>query len=233
MLGLDEGVLPYDLTARAAEIADLTDQATLDDANVDDALNSAGPGRGGRLLCGCGRLFEAAKGSSLEVPSDYCCASERPSFCFASRSSSAATSPPSTGGTARRSRTLRSFGTCRGYRRRWPHSPSDPADTDAALAALDGVGYTYYGKEFSREVFLLEQERHDPSYERIFWGGMGHLPEPIDVMPAYGSIKAGDTTSAESALTSIADDKLAELEARLSDLCGLLERVTPMVEALH
>ncbi len=95
------------------------------------------------------------------------------------------------------------------------------------------MGYTYYGKEFSREVFLLEQERHDPNYERIFWGGLGHLPEPIDVMPAYDDIQADDTGAAVDKLAAIEASKLAELEARLTDLAKLLEEVTPQVDAVE
>ena len=68
----------------------------------------------------------------------------------------------------------------------------DPVDTDAAFSALTGTYLTWYGASFSYPVFLKELTRHDPDYYRINWGGQGHLPEPLDVMPEWQLIAAGD-----------------------------------------
>ena len=224
MLGLDDGVLPYDVTARAAEIADLTDEATVDDANVDDALNA-------RVQAAVAAFTTAAEGLNTRK------ASFAPEDTNAINAQLVAIEKELCGNltaldwwdgtTIPHAQVLWDL---QGVQAALAALPSDP---DAALAALDGVGYTYYGKEFSREVFLLEQERHDPSYERIFWGGLGHLPEPIDVMPAYDDISAGDTPAAVEKLTAIEASKLAELEARLTDLAALLEEVTPQVDAVN
>jgi len=224
MLGLDEGVLPYDLTARATEIADLTDEATLDDANVDDALNA-------RVQAAVAAFTTAATDLSTRK------ASFAPENTNAINAQLVAIEKALCGNltaldwwdgtTIPHAQVLWDL---QGVQAALAALPGDP---DAALAALDGVGYTYYGKEFSRAVFLLEQERHDPNYERIFWGGLGHLPEPIDVMPAYDDIGGGETGAAIEKLTAIEASKLAELEARLTDLAALLEEVTPQVDAVE
>ena len=225
MLGFDEGVLPYDLTARATEIADLTGETELHDATVDDDLNA-------RVQAAVAAFATAAEGLNTRKAS------------FAAEDVNAINAQLVDiekalcgnltaldwwdGTTIPHAQVLWDL---EGVQAALAALPGDP---DAALAALDGVGYTYYGTEFSRAVFLKEQERHDPSYERIFWGGLGHLPQPIDVMPAYDVITAGgDMTPAVDMLTAIEADKLAELEARLADLCDLLEAVTPQVDAVQ
>jgi hypothetical protein len=224
MLGFDEAVLPYDLTARADEIAGLADETQLGDANVDAALNARVQAAVAAFAASAADLnarkaaFDPADTNAIN---DQLVAIEK-ELC-----GNLTALDWWDGTTIPHAQVLWDL---QGVQAALAALPGDP---DAALAALDGVGYTYYGKEFSREVFELEQERHDPSYERIFWGGLGHLPEPIDVMPAYDDIGDGDAAAAIEKLTAIEADKLAELETRLTDLCDLLEAVTPQIDAVQ
>ena len=109
---------------------------------------------------------------------------------------------------------------------------ADPVDTDAAYGALTGTYLTWYGINFSYPVFLKELTRHDPGYYRINWGGQGHLPKPVDVMPEWGLIGAGDYAGAISGLEAERDYYLSDLNVRLGDMAKVLEKVTPQVEAL-
>ena len=48
-------------------------------------------------------------------------------------------------------------------------------DPDAAAGPLWDVGQMYYGLTFSYDAFVDDQQRHDPGYYRIAWGGQGQL----------------------------------------------------------
>jgi hypothetical protein len=224
MLGFDDGVLPYDLTARATEIAGLVDETELVGADVDDALNArvqavvaafatAAKGLNARKGSFTAEQMSAVNAQLVDIEKTLC------GGLTALDWRDATTIP--------HAQVLRDL---EGVQAALAAMPGDPG---AAMAALDDVGYTSYGKEFSREVFDLEQERHDPSYDRIFWGGLGHLPQPIDVMPAYDDLRAGDGAAAIEKLTAIEAATRAELETRLTELCHLLDGVTPQIDAVR
>ena len=103
----------------------------------------------------------------------------------------------------------------------------------AALDALAGVGYSFYGLLVSEPVYLHELARHDPDYWAIAWGGQGHLPQPIDVMPEYRQIEAGDCAAALDGLRAERDRQVGQLNARLATIAGVLETATPQVDALR
>ena len=228
MVGLDAGVLPYDLRARATEIAGLTSPTALNAAKVDAALNTRVQNAVSAFSTAAANL-EARRASF--APADTNAINTQLVDIEKALCGNLTALDWWDGTTIPHAQVLWDL---QGVQAALTALAKTPADTAAALDALDGVGYTYYGKEFSREVFLLEQERHDPSYERIFWGGLGHLPQPIDVMPAYDVIGAGgDMTPAVAMLTAIETQKRAELQARLADLAGLLEVVTPQIDAVH
>ena len=105
-------------------------------------------------------------------------------------------------------------------------------DPDAAAGPLWGVGQMYYGLTFSYEAFVDDQKRHDPGYYRIAWGGQGQLAPYLDLVAEYNQIYAGDYAAAKASLTSVRDSELGLLNERLGHMARVLEAVTPMVESL-
>ena len=106
-------------------------------------------------------------------------------------------------------------------------------DKDTALTALGGTYLTWYGIDFSYPVFLKELTRHDPGYYRINWGGQGQLPRPLDIMPEYRMIEAGEYGGAIIGLTTQCDYSLGDLDKRLARMAGVLESVTAQIDALQ
>lgn len=105
----------------------------------------------------------------------------------------------------------------------------DPA---AALKALSEAYLTRLGLAFSYPVYQKHLSRLDPGFDRIYWGGQGHLPEPLDVMPQYRKIESGDHTGAVAELESKQRNLLRELNGRLEKMAGVLEWATPRIGAL-
>jgi Iap family predicted aminopeptidase len=108
-------------------------------------------------------------------------------------------------------------------------NPNSPA----ALAALADVGYTFYGVTFTPPVYLHELDRHDPDYANISWAGQGHLPQPIDVMPEYRQIVAGEVTTAIDDLTAERARQIVQLDGRLTTMSAVLESATAKLEAIR
>ena len=165
--GLDEGVLPYDLTARAAEITDLSDQTTLADADVGAALNS-------RVQDAVADFTAAAEAFQTDRDSLKPRAASRVNARLLRIEKLLCGNLTALdwwdGTTIPHAQVLWDL---QGVQAALAALPGDP---DAAKSALDGVGYTYYGKEFSRKVFLLEQERHDPASRAHLLGRVGPSP---------------------------------------------------------
>jgi hypothetical protein len=105
----------------------------------------------------------------------------------------------------------------------------DPA---AALKALEGTYLTRLGIVFSYPVYLKYIARLDPGYELITWGAQGQLPEPLDVVPEYRAIQSGDIAGAIGGLESERGELTGELNRRLAGMASLLEQVTPRIEEL-
>jgi len=101
---------------------------------------------------------------------------------------------------------------------------SAPPDKAAALKALSGVYLTRHGIAFSHPVYLKQLARLDPAFERIAWGAQGHLPKPLDVVPEYRQIEAGESGQAIASLEPKERSLAAELDARLDRMAGILER---------
>jgi len=105
-------------------------------------------------------------------------------------------------------------------------------DPDAAAGPLWDVGQMYYGLMFSYDAFVDDQQRHDPSYYRIAWGGQGQLAPYLDLVAEYDQIYAGDYAGAEASLTEVRDSELSLLGERLAHMADVLEDVTPRIEAI-
>jgi Iap family predicted aminopeptidase len=102
-----------------------------------------------------------------------------------------------------------------------------------ALRALDGVGYTWYGTNFSPIVYYHELDRHDPGYWGISWAGEGHLPKPVDVMPEYWDIQQGDYQAALGGLLAEQALQKAELDLRLATMADVLEPLPALIETMR
>jgi Iap family predicted aminopeptidase len=100
---------------------------------------------------------------------------------------------------------------------------SAPVDKPGALKALAGVYLTRHGIAFSHKAYLRQIARLDPAFERIAWGSQGQLPRPLDVVPQYRQIEAGETGRAVAGLEPVRQALAAELDARLGRMAGVLE----------
>jgi hypothetical protein len=107
-----------------------------------------------------------------------------------------------------------------------------PPDKPAALKALAGTYLTRLGIAFSYQAYLKQIARLDPSFERIAWGSMGHLPRPLDVVPQYRLIEAGEFRRAATELEPKRQALLADLDSRLAGIADVLERAAGLVPRL-
>ena len=105
-------------------------------------------------------------------------------------------------------------------------------NASTATKDLGNVSQTWYGPFFSPEVYEWELTRHQPDSPRLFFGSLGHIPRLWNVMPQYRQIEAGQFAAAKAGLQPMHDAALADLNARLADMCAVLESVTPKVDAL-
>ena len=110
-----------------------------------------------------------------------------------------------------------------------------PANTDDALSALLNVDLTAWGPMLSHDVYAHLLTRMDPSYKYVAWGAQGHPVWPLlDVMPQYSAIEGGTWDAGTvTQLTTMRDEKLADLNTRLDDMSTALESISPQIEALN
>jgi Iap family predicted aminopeptidase len=106
----------------------------------------------------------------------------------------------------------------------------DPA---AALKALAGTYMTRFGISFSYPVYLKQLTRLEPDFPRLTIGGQGQLPEPLDVIPQYRKIEAGDYAGAIMELETKRLTQLSQLDVRLARMAGILEWAIPRIDALR
>jgi Peptidase family M28 len=102
----------------------------------------------------------------------------------------------------------------------------------SALKDLGNVSQTWYGPFFSPEIYAWELTRHQPDSPRLFFGSLGHIPRLWNVMTEYRQIEAGDFDAAAAGLLPMHGAALTDLDQRLAGMCNVLETVTPMIEAL-
>jgi Iap family predicted aminopeptidase len=108
----------------------------------------------------------------------------------------------------------------------------NPQDA-AAFKALEAVGATWYGEFFSYPVYLRERARRDPAHPRLSWAAAGHIPMFVDVMPEWHQIEAGDYASAVAGLKQVRDAEVGDLNTRLVAMTETLEKATPRMDDLR
>ncbi len=108
----------------------------------------------------------------------------------------------------------------------------DPVDPDAAATPIWDISQMYYGLMFSYEAFVDDQQRHDPSYDRVRWGGQGQLAPYHDLVAEYDQIYAGDYAGAAASLAAVRDAQVELLNERLAQMIKTLKKVNPKVRAL-
>ena len=102
-----------------------------------------------------------------------------------------------------------------------------------ALKSLINVGKTYYGLEFSPEVYAEDLSRLAPDYPLLTWGALGHLAPQLNVLAEYRMIEKGEYAAAAAGLKPLRDSDRVELLSRVRSLRALLRGLTPRVAALR
>ena len=110
---------------------------------------------------------------------------------------------------------------------------TDRPDPAAALKALAETYMTRFGISFSYPVYLKQLTRLEPDFPRLTIGGQGQLPEPLDVIPQYRKIEAGEWAGAIAELEAMRLKLLVELDDRLARMAGVLEWAIPRIDALR
>jgi hypothetical protein len=225
----DDGLLPYSLAARADDLAAAVKHDELLAAGADAATVS-------RLAAGVAAFRGAAAAFELSaktIPADAV-ESTNGGLLAIERTISAgltALSPAADDATVYPHEPL--LEDAQGINAALAALESAKPDPAAALKALTGTYLTRLGIVFSYPVYLKHIVRLDPGFERITFGAQGRLPKPLDLVPEYRKIEAGDHAAAIADLRRKRQALLAELDQRLLAMAELLEQVTPRVESLR
>ncbi|HEY5386788.1 MAG TPA: M28 family peptidase [Thermoleophilia bacterium] len=112
---------------------------------------------------------------------------------------------------------------------------ADPVDAGAAKAALEGVGITSpSGFDFSRENYQMQLAMHAPGWSGgLFWGAQGHLSPYLDVIPAWNKVDDGKYAAATASLSVMRDAEVRELNARLNAMTLTLKPVNAILPTIR
>jgi hypothetical protein len=94
------------------------------------------------------------------------------------------------------------------------------------------TGLTSAGRHFAYATYTAELARHDPDFDRLQWGGQGHLARYVDVWQEYHSI----LTKSEAGLSDPSDyaDEIASLSAKLAQVYGRMNaRLVSMTDSFQ
>lgn len=103
------------------------------------------------------------------------------------------------------------------------HLDAQPVEADAAQADVVNVGPMYYGAIFGRRVYERQLLRQSAHFQRLNWGGLGHLERYPNVYSAWEAIGAGDYAAARSSLVAMRDTLLSDLNRSLASEAGTLD----------
>jgi Iap family predicted aminopeptidase len=226
---LDDGLLPYSLETRAADLAAAVNKEELFAAGANAAVIS-------KLAAGVSAFrtaaadFDARAGAipagRTDAVNDGLLEVEK-----AINSGLTALSPADDDATVYPHQAV--FRDAQGINAALAALKTDRPDPAAALKALAGTYMTRFGISFNYPVYLKQLTRLEPDFPRLTIGGQGRLPEPLDVMPQYRKIESGDYAGAISELEAMRLKLLVKLDDRLARMAGILEWVIPRIEALR
>jgi hypothetical protein len=216
----DKGLLPYDLSARAADVAD----------NVDaDALKEAGAAAAkvDRLEAAVARFASRAAAyhkRAAKIPAGRRAAANRKLMAVEKTLNKGFTALDAWDDTV------------------YPHAQvqwdleqlnaalaglaAGPVDADGAIESLTAVGITDpYGLDFGHENYQMQLEMHRPGWSGgLFWGAQGQLSPYLDVLPAIWKIQNGVYAGAAASLMVMRDAQVMELDKRLDRMSATLDK---------
>jgi hypothetical protein len=110
-----------------------------------------------------------------------------------------------------------------------------PVDETAATDAIMGVGITDpYAVDFSYENYLMQLAMHQPGWSGgLFWGAQGHLSPYLDVVPVLDKIADGAYAGAAASLRVMQDAEVTELNERLDRMSAKLDAVNAALPRIN
>ncbi|TRZ86784.1 M28 family peptidase [bacterium] len=226
---LDDGLLPYSLETRAADLAAAVNKEELFAAGANAPIVS-GLAAGIAAFRTAAADFDARAGAipagRTDAVNDGLLEVEK-----ALNSSFTALSPADDDATVYPHQAV--LRDAQGINAALAALKTDRPDPAAALKALAGTYMTRFGISFNYPVYLKQLTRLEPDFPRLTIGGQGQLPEPLDVIPQYRKIEAGDYAGAIAELEAIRLTQLSRLDERLARMAGVLEWAIPRIEALR
>jgi Iap family predicted aminopeptidase len=220
--GLDRGLLPYSLVARADDLAAAVNAEELVAAGAD--LGSVS-----RLVAGVAAFKAAAEAFEKASVSFPAAKLETANAALISvekdiNSAFTALSPADDDITVYPHQAL--LREAQGLHKALVALKATKPGRAAALEALAGTGMTRFGIRFSYPVYQKQLSRLAPGFPRLGFGELGQLPEPLDVMPQYRKIESGDAAGTVPQLEAALRTRLGLLDKRLAEMAVILERVT-------
>ena len=106
-------------------------------------------------------------------------------------------------------------------------------DTAAALEAITSVDRNWIAVNFSRFAVDYSLGLYDPSNARLCFGELAHLSPVIDLTRQYHQIEAGRVKGPLAALKAARSSQVPELNGRLAKMAQVLESVTRDIDRLH
>jgi Iap family predicted aminopeptidase len=226
--GLDRGLLPYSLGARADDLAAAVNADELAAAGADPASVS-------RLVAGVSAFMAAATAYETASVSLPAAKVETANATLLSvekdiNSGLTALSPAEDDITVYPHQAI--LKEVQSLRKALAALKATNPDRAAALEALAGTGMTRFGIRFSYPVYQKQLLRLAPGFPRLGFGELGKLPEPLDVIPQYRKIESGDAPGAVPELEVALRARLALLNKRIVGMAEVLDRVTARLRDL-
>ena len=225
----DRGLLPYDLTARAADLDDNVDGAAL----KADGASAAKVDRLEAAIARFANRAAALKARSAHIPAYRRAAANDLLMQVEKRINKAFTALDVWDTTA------------------YPHAQvqwdleqlnaalaglaAAPVDDAAVLDSLKGVGITApYALDFSYENYLMQLATHQPGWQGgLFWGAQGHLSPYLDVVPTMQKVDDGNYAAASASLSVMRTSEVNQLNDRLDAMSRALEGVNAVLPSIR
>ncbi|MFA4965399.1 MAG: hypothetical protein WC709_07175 [Thermoleophilia bacterium] len=222
----DRGLLPYDLSARAAELDGAVGGAALVAAGAD-------PSWADRLEAAIARF--ASRAAALQAKSSKMKPSgrghaDRALLQVEKRVNKALTALDVWDATVYPHRQVQLDFEQLDAARAALAETVDPADATAARTALEGVGITDpYGLDFGYENYQPQLATHDAGWAGgLFWSAQGHFAPYLDVTPALEKLDGAEYGAAAASVDLMIAAEVAQLDQRLDALSATLEAVTAL-----